>query len=163
MEHVRPTELIQLAAGELGSESRARVLQHLDTCAACAQVFKQQQRVHAVLGEWDVVPPGIDRVAGLARKLDSRPQVVIRPFWGSTAQAGRVAAAVLLGVGLGYGAARAFTPGSQSPPAAPAVAQAETPRSAESPVDVLADPSPAGLYAALLDMTAPADDEEGRS
>ncbi len=163
MEHVRPTELIQLAAGELGPESRARVLQHLEDCAACAQAFEQQRRVHAVLGEWDVVPPGIDLVATLERKLDNRPQTVIRPFWGSAAQAGRVAAAVLLGVGLGYGAARALTPGSQPAPAPPVIAKADAPSSAESPVDVLADPSPAGLYATLLDMTAPADDKEGQS
>ncbi len=163
MEHVRPTELIQLAAGELGAESRARVLQHLETCAACGRAFEQQRRLHAVLDAWNAVPPGIDLVAGLERKLENRSQIILRPFWGSAAQAGRVAAAVLLGVGLGYGAARALTPGSQPAPTPPVIAQADTPSSAESPVDVLADPSPAGLYAALLDMTAPADDEEGQS
>lgn len=150
MRHVRDTELIRLAAGEIEAADAARVQAHLETCAACRARLAEQVRVRDMLGAWIATPPS-DVVASLQSRLaarDAAPRVIpMRGAWRVAARVARIAAAVVVGVGAGYGAAH-FS-------AAPRHV-AETPPGSwqDDPLGLsfLADASPVGLSAVFSDL-----------
>ncbi len=161
MEHVRQIELIQLAASELADPRRADVQQHLAECSACRTLYEQQAELWRTLGQWTPDLAGRDLLPGIEGKLAAAP-TVLRPFWPNVARISRVAAAIVIGVGAGYGAARYFTPAQ---PSAPRVASAEVEQAATEAlgVEYVEDLSPAGLYVALQEMPNDAEPEEGQS
>ena len=156
MEHVRQTELIQLAANELADPRRAEVEHHLAECPVCQALFEQQVTVWRTLGEWTPDARQHDLLADVERKL-AEPPAVLHPFWSGVGRISRIAAAIVIGVGAGYGAARTWSPVRPSPPP---VAFAATEALG---IEYFQAPSPAGLYAALQDMSADAENEEGQS
>ncbi|MGD8452714.1 MAG: anti-sigma factor [Phycisphaerae bacterium] len=161
MEHVRQTELIQLAANELADPRRAEVEHHLAACPACRALYAQQQALWGALGDWRPDETPLDLRAGVERRLaDSGANS--RPLWLTLGRASRVAAAVVIGVGVGYGAARTWSP--QQPTPVPVTPAASEQAAVEAlGIDYLAPPSPAGLYAALPDASDDGESEEGQS
>jgi hypothetical protein len=161
MEHVRQTELIQLAANELADPRRAEVEHHLAECPVCQALFEQQATVWRTLGEWTPDASERDLLTGVERKLAERP-AVLQPFWFGVGRLSRIAAAIVIGVGAGYGAARTWSPARSSPPPVASAASEQAVTEALG-IEYFEDPSPAGLYAALQDMSAASEPEEGQS
>ena len=83
-------------------------------------------------------------------------------MWSGAKRVSRIAAAVLIGVGVGYEAARNWPPVRPSPPLATTAATEQAAAEALG-VEYFADASPAGLYAALPDLSDDSEPEEGRS
>ncbi len=161
MKHVGLTELIQLTANELADPYRAEVERHLAACPACQALYEQQRAVWRALGQWtpDVTPH--DLIPGIERKLAAAP-TMLHPFWSGVGRLSRIAAAIVIGVGAGYGAARIGQPVRPNPPP-PAPADVEQAAAEELGLQYLEDVSPAGLYASLQDMSLPSEPEEGQS
>ncbi len=161
MEHVRQTQMIRLVAGELADDERAAVERHLAGCGACRAAYESQARTWSVLGEWALPDTPRNLFAGIERKLASRA-VAPRPRWAALRSIGRIAAAVLIGVGVGYATGKARAP---APPEAPAVVSpaAESEALRVLGLDHVANPSPAGLYGTLLHLDAETAVEEGQS
>jgi len=160
MEHVRQTELIQLVAGELATPRRAEVERHLADCAVCRALYAEQQAVWQALEPWQAQGAERDLLAGIAAKLDA-PAVVLRSPWSTAGRLARVAAAIVIGVGVGYGAARQG-PGTHSvavPVAAEDVEQAAT----EALGIRYFEDLPTGLFGALDDLSNGTVTEEGQS
>lgn len=161
MEHVRQTELIQLAANEIADPRRAEVERHLAECPDCQALHAQQAAVWRALGEWTPNVGQRDLVARVESKL-AQPPVGLRLPWSSAGRVSRVAAAIVVGVGVGYGAGRTWQPTRPGP--LPAVsAEVEQAATKALGVQYLEDPSPAGLYAALPDTPVQFDGEGGPS
>ena len=160
MEHVRQTELIQLAANELMGARRAEVEQHLAACPECQARYAQQAATWGVLGEWTPDAPPVDLLARVERRLDEA--VVSRhPMWARVWRVGRVAAAIAVGVGAGYGTARGWRPVEASTPAVVSAVDEQAALAALG-LECLESPTPAGLYVTLQALTAPAGHEEGQ-
>ena len=161
MDHVRQTDLIRLAANELADPRRAEVEHHLAECPACRALAEQQAAVWRLLGGWTPPTTQRDLLAGVERKLAEAP-AVLPPFWAGVGRISRVAAAIVVGVGAGYGAAHNWSPARPSP-ASIAPAAKEQAATEALGIEYLADPSPAGLYAALQDISDTAESGEGQS
>lgn len=161
MEHVRQTELIQLAANELADPRRSEVEHHLAECPACQALYEQQEALWHALGQWspDFTKPEL--LAGIERKLGAR-SVVLHSFWSNVARLSRVAAAIVIGVGAGYGTARFWSPVQPSRPPVESAAAEQVATEALG-VAYFEAQTPAGLYAALQDLPADAQVEEGQS
>lgn len=161
MEHVRKTQMIRLMAGELADVERAAVERHLAGCGACRAAYESQATIWSVLGEWTLPDTPRNLFPGIERKLASRA-VAPRPRWTTLRSVGRVAAAVLIGVGVGYAAGRVRSPApAEAPTAVSQAAESEALRVLG--LDHVANPSPAGLYGTLLHLDGEAGVEEGQS
>ena len=160
MEHVRPTELIQLAANELADPRRAEVEHHLAECRDCQMLYEQQAAVWRTLGEWAPDIGQRDLRAGIEQKL-AAATTGVRRFWSGAGRISRIAAAIVFGVGAGYGAARHW-PSGQPGPLPVTSAEAERAATEALGLEYFEDPSPAGLYATVEDM-AFSEAEEGQS
>lgn len=101
MDHISPSQIIQLVSGELPAAEAAALQSHLDECPACRAEVAEQRSLHNALGAWDAAPPAIDVSADVFARLDAESAARTRPIWRGAEL--RAAAAVLLGVGLGYG------------------------------------------------------------
>ncbi len=160
MEHVRQTELIQLAADELADPRRAEVERHLAECSTCQRRYERQADLWRTLGQWTPEFTARDLLPGLERKL-AAASVALHPFWSNVARVSRVAAAIMIGVGAGYGAAHRWQPTRPGPQP---VAGAEVEEAAMDALGVqyIGNISPAGLYAVLQDVPADAEAGEGQ-
>lgn len=158
MEHVRQIELIQLVANELADPRRAEVERHLAECSACQALFGQQAALWRTLGQWSPEFAERELFTGIEQRLGIAPHGV----WSNVVRVSRVAAAIIIGVGAGYGVARYWQPVKASQPA---VASTENELAATEAfgLQYFEDVSPAGLYAALQDMPADFETEEGAS
>jgi predicted anti-sigma-YlaC factor YlaD len=157
MEHVRQTDLIRFMASEPEDPHRGEVQRHLAECPACRALFGQYAALWRTLGEWAPDLPQLDLQPGIERKL-REAQPATHPFWFRVRRVTRVAAAILVGVGAGYGAAHSW-PLSRSSETTTAAAEEEAAADALG-IQYLEDASPAGLYATLSDQTAAPDAEE---
>jgi Putative zinc-finger len=90
MNHPRAEEWMAHLYGEVSQEERSRLSAHLKTCAECRGKFSQWRATVGSLDEWKL--PAL-------RPARTAPRVL---KWG-------VAAALVLGVGLGWGGGRLFS------------------------------------------------------
>ena len=162
MAHPGDLELIEFTSGHLPAGRRSAVEAHLAGCAACRQRHSDVAETWQVLGLWEVSDSARDRSAAVvaaARAARKRSE----PTWRRhLAGALRFAAALVLSLGLGYGAGRLARPGSgPSDAGPPVIAPADAGAAAEAlSLHVLEAGSPAGLAESLLANPAPWDDEE---
>ena len=155
MSHVSVTNLIKLAAGELPEDQRRTIEEHIASCSACRAAFEEHRALRDVLGQWQVTAETSDMWPGVDRRLDNRRLTIIRPVW---ATVGRIAAAVVLGVGVGYVGGRMAThTGTPQQPVAAAVSD-EDALSAIA-FEFIESPSATGLVPTVLGL---ADDEPER-
>lgn len=147
MPHLTPTEVIRLVSGELPPADAAALEAHAAGCPDCAARVRAQRTLWSVLGADRERAAVGDLAAAVVRRLNERPAEPLR-FWSRTPV--RVAAAVLIGIGAGYGAAEWTLRG-----AGPAPAPVGPDLAAAGPdVELLTTTSPVGLYAALSDLDA---------
>jgi predicted anti-sigma-YlaC factor YlaD len=110
MRHVANLDLIDLASGRLPDEARIRT--HLEACAACRARYEHVRDVHDALSAW-TVEGSADLWPGIERQLERPALRRSAPTWAAALM--RAAAAILVGVGLGHGAARIWTPDYGAP------------------------------------------------
>jgi len=143
MNHLSENETIRFAADELPAGARQALEAHVNDCAACRAAIEAQRALCDGLGEWTVDAGARDLWPGLAQRLD-HPGAHAAP---TGYRFGRIAAAVLLGLGAGYGTGRLASP-------LPMTAAQRPPMTADAALSqlglgALAEPSATGLYAAL--------------
>jgi len=116
MKHINDNELMEYVAGRLAPPEKEQVAQHIAGCAECAQRVRQEQMLWDSLGEWTVDTSGhkiADKIVALAEKdlapaaEDKTPEaahIVRRPLIHrlSFSAVLRVAASILIAVGVGY-------------------------------------------------------------
>ena len=151
MSHVSKTSLIKLAAGELSDDQRREIEAHLESCAECWEAFEEHRAIRDILGQWQAESDTPDVWPAIDRRLDDWRPVIIRPIWMRVGQLSRIAAAVVLGVGLGYAGGRiAPHGGAASRPVSVVVSEEEA-------LDAIAfhfieSPSATGLFTTVLDL-----------
>lgn len=106
MQHIGPSDFIRLVSGELPDARRREVETHLGACAACRREHAGFASVQTALGSWKVNTRSRDLRAAVGQKLDVRRSVAPPRSWRRLASAWRIAAALLIGVGLGHGVGR---------------------------------------------------------
>jgi predicted anti-sigma-YlaC factor YlaD len=118
MSHPSERQLVDHARQRLFAEEARQVAAHLLTCAPCQERADQLADLWRILGSSDPSAPARDFTADiLARLPQDTPQ---RRRW----EYARIAAAIVLAVGLGHIAARTLrTPAPPPPPDAAAVAE----------------------------------------
>ncbi len=104
MEHPSESILIRLAAGELPPEQRAGLNEHVAACAVCRAALEQLNSVRRLLGVWQPDAGAHDVWPALEQRLEARG--ALRVAWVGVHRLSRIAAIVVLGVGLGYGSTR---------------------------------------------------------
>ncbi|MHC4352277.1 MAG: anti-sigma factor family protein [Planctomycetota bacterium] len=108
MEHLDDIELIEYVAGNLAEPRAAEIREHIAACRECSQRVKETDKLWDALAHWDVESAGRDivgRITTLA--YEDRAEAVHGP---STyilrkkflLQALRVAASIIIAVGLGH-------------------------------------------------------------
>jgi anti-sigma factor RsiW len=108
MKHVDDIELIEYVAGNLTESEAAAVHEHITACDKCSQRVQEAARLSDTLGLWEVETSGHnvgDRVIALAQQ--SQPESVQRPATHARIkrllpQMLRVAASIIIAVGLGH-------------------------------------------------------------
>jgi predicted anti-sigma-YlaC factor YlaD len=156
---VRQTDLVRLVASEPEHPRRVDVERHLAECPLCRARFSQHEALWRTLGEWAPDLPKAELITGIELKLRGA-QPALRLFW--FRQVTRIAAAVLIGVGAGHGAARIWLPEQPSPSSVAGAAHQKAATDALG-IEYLEEASPAGLYAALSDLLPEPDLEEDHS
>ncbi len=146
MEHLSESTLIKLAAGELPSEQRAGWDRHIAECAACRAALSELGAVRELLGAWPVEAGARDVWPALQRRLEQ--QYVARLVWPRVYRLSRVAAIVVLGVGLGYGSAKLAAVRSAVAPVESSGTGAES-SLAGLGFEVIEHTSATGLFAAI--------------
>jgi anti-sigma factor RsiW len=143
---------MRLVAEELPDRLRPDLQAHLQTCDLCRAAHAEFSALRDLLGEWTVDVPSRDLLAAIEGRLDAPRPVFLRPQWRAVAKISRIAAAVLIGVGLGHLAGRlSWTTTPQGPVT---VAQAtEQEMAHELGLGVLESPTPAGLFTTVHDLT----------
>jgi hypothetical protein len=101
MEHVSDIELIGMLGGHLSPERRRAVEAHVAECASCSGRRDEMARTWNALGEWEE-GPGQDMAPEILRRVSLQPSRVGLWQWPSV----RIAATVLIAVGLGHVAGR---------------------------------------------------------
>jgi anti-sigma factor RsiW len=162
MSHMSRTNLIKLAAGELPDDQRREIEAHLESCRECREAFDEHQALREILGQWQVESGAADTWPAIDRRLDEWQPTIIRPVWTKVSRISRIAAAVALGVGLGYAGGRLATHvGAVSHPAPTEV-------TAEEALDALGfrfieSPSATGLVTTVFELTSDAVEQGGPS
>lgn len=101
-------QLLRLIGGERGTEALAA---HLTVCPGCARRVGELREVWRVLADADVAPPPLNLAARVLAAAPRSNQARQSAGWG------RLAAAIVLGCGVGLSAA--LLGGSQARPQAP--------------------------------------------
>jgi hypothetical protein len=108
MEHLDDIELIEYVAGNLAEPRAAEVREHIAACQECSQRVREADKLWNTLGHWEVEPARHD-VAGRMTTLahEDRAEAVHGPATyvlrkEFLLQALRVAASILIAVGLGH-------------------------------------------------------------
>lgn len=161
MEHVQPSELIRYAANELAEPRCAEIAEHLRLCAECRANFERQNALWNTLGDWSCGAPQVDLTSGVERKLAAAAEAPVLQL--RLLNLTRIAAAILIGVGVGFWAGRAQMKGTSETPVEMTAAEVENEALTVLGVEYLSQPSPAGLYAGLLDLEADTERAEGES
>ena len=108
MKHLDEIELIEFAAGNLAEPRAAEVREHVAACRECSRRVQEMGKLWDTLGRWNVEPAEhdvADRITALAHENRAEsvrgPSIfVLRKKF--LMQALRVAASVLIAVGLGH-------------------------------------------------------------
>ncbi len=162
MNHVSETDLIRLVAGELHEARREALRRHIESCPACRQAFERQQAVAALLGAWTIEAEHPDLWPAIQRRLDSPARPDTLPLRVRIGRITRVAAAVALGVGLGYLSGRiAGDVRQRSRAAVAAVDDEEALRAID--FHVIESTSPAGLYTVVCELANEPPQTEAKS
>jgi anti-sigma factor RsiW len=152
MKHISRADLIRLAAEELPDRLRPDLQAHLRACDLCRAACAEFSALRDLLGEWTVDAPSDDLLPAIEGRLDAPRPVISRPQWSAAARISRIAAAMLIGVGLGHLAGRLSRTAPTQEPLT--VAQAsEHDMAHELGLGVLESPTPAGLFTTVLDLT----------
>jgi anti-sigma factor RsiW len=138
VQHVSPNLVVRYVAGELSADEAAALQAHTAECAACRAQVGEQQALHAALGSWVVHPAEVDLTARIAGQLDGGSQMGRRSRINAVL---RVAAAVLLGVGVGHEAGRWVPHSEGTPPVADG-----TPVAVPPDYELLSEPDVVGLW-----------------
>jgi len=159
VDHLSPSQVIAYVGSGLTPADRATCAAHLAACPACVAQVQSQQRLVDVLGDWSSpVGSDADVAAAVLTRLDASQTLQLRPW--RLAAALRVAAAIVLGVGVGhFGSRWRAAPPTANPTPAPTL---DVPSASDEPLDyaLLADPDITGLESAYdaLDQA-----EQGRT
>ncbi|NQT86855.1 hypothetical protein HQ560_08835 [bacterium] len=163
MKHPSDIEMIEHTAGQLPPDRRTMLDAHFADCAECRSRRGALGETWTLMGEWQETGSSHDLSRGVvaaaaAERAAKRPA----SLWQRGAPALRLAAMLLLSVGLGHIAGRLVPARASRPPAVgPAAAQAEERAGADSLfLDVFELTSPAGMAGVLLGDEPP-DEEEG--
>jgi hypothetical protein len=124
--------LVAYLYGEADTATRAQVEAHLAACEACAAEVTALGDVRGELSLW--VPPEVELGFQIVKKSEQPPAQVLRPArWWSTVPAWTQAAAAVLMLGIGLGAANvriqsgpegvSVSTGWMAPPAQPALSE----------------------------------------
>ena len=168
MSHIADADLIELASGSLPPERRAAVEAHLAGCAPCRDRCEDAAHTWRLLGEWRA-PERQRDLAPAVVEAARREQAAARAASGWR-RARRMAAAVLLSIGIGHAAgrlaARPAPPAADRAPAAVEAASGDDAASQTAAAAAAADESlslgvfehgsPAGMAEALLGTREPA-------
>ncbi len=100
MEHLSDNQLLDMLNTEPGGQGSSH--DHLAKCSSCRRRFEALREPWDTLGQWIVDDPGIDLTDRIMAK--AQPVRAIRLWQGRAL--GRIAAAILLGLGLGALVAR---------------------------------------------------------
>jgi anti-sigma factor RsiW len=142
VEHVTANLAIRYVSGEMSPAERAALEAHVAGCSACRERVEAQRRLAEVLGAWETPARGVDLTAAVLDRLEANPKGRVRRL--SLFGALRIAAAVVLGVGLGHAGARLVP--------APDSAQME-PTDAPAPsYALLSEPDVVGLWVTYDDL-----------
>jgi len=165
MRHVREADLLALASGELSDARHREIELHVSSCAACRRAQAEMASVHGLLGEWDVDVGDRDAWQAIDRRLGAPAPVRVPRRWHGVARMSRIAAAVMLGVGMGHAAGRlTWTRGTlelATTPPAFSTSAFEHAAADELALYVLESPSSAGLFKTVLELTDASRGEEG--
>ena len=108
MKHIDDIELIEYVAGNLTEPEAAAVHEHITACDECSQRVQETAKLSDTLGLWEVETAGHnvgDRVTAMAQQ--SQIESVQRPATHARikrllSQVLRVAASIIIAVGLGH-------------------------------------------------------------
>lgn len=140
MRHLREIELIQLASGRAADDA-ARA--HLEACESCGLRYEAICHTHDALGGWTAEPATSDLWPAVQRRLLRHPAAAEQSGHSRASRLLRVAAAIVIGIGLGHGAGRLWAPGrAPASSTAPDVGEALA-------LYALENPSPTGLVLVL--------------
>ena len=145
MSHLSPSQLIQYAGGELSPAQSATLEAHLAECRACQTRVYEQQTLTNVLGEWQPDPRAADLTRSVLDRLDGAPPSL--PRAPSLSSMLRIAAAILLGVGMGHAGGRLLHASDSRE-----VLENST-RVPEPPdYELLSSPAPVGLWESYIEL-----------
>ena len=165
MRHVREADLLAFASGELSDARHREIEAHVSACAACRRARAETASVQDLLGEWDVDAADRDAWPAIERRLGAAASARVPRRWHVVARMSRIAAAVMLGIGLGHAAGRLTWTGGTLELAATMPASAlsaiEHAAADELALYVLESPSSAGLFKTVLELTDASRGEEG--
>ncbi len=162
MKHVSRPELIRLASGELDDGERSEAEAHVEACEACRTALAEVSALRDLLGEWTVDASSRDAWSSIEQRLDAPSTAGSRSRRRWVAGASRIAAAILLGAGVGHTAGRLAQTTDVAEPISMAAAETASDEQAaeELGLYVFDSPTPAGLYAMVHDLTSAAAEGE---
>ena len=119
MEHIAEIELIEYLSGNLTQSRAAEVQEHMAECPQCSQNIEQMQKLSDTLGLWEIETAGHD----VAQRVINRVQESQSGRYSATRnrlvrfipQVLRVAASIIIAVGLGHKLGEYSVEGSKPP------------------------------------------------
>jgi len=115
MKHINDNELMEYVADRLAPPQKEQVAEHIAGCPDCSQRRRQAQMLWDSLDQWTVDTSGheiADRVTALAQEHKSVRAQMHKTYAPSTyALVLRVAASILIAVGVGYKLGRSSVTG----------------------------------------------------
>ena len=116
--------ILRFLSGELEPDARRELQDHLEACSACRSAHEDLQASWNALGDWQVDVSAIDLTGRVLAQVDdaghseSQP-LRLAPSWTVPL---RVAASILLAIGLGIGAGHLVPAGQSAAIPAPSTA-----------------------------------------
>lgn len=161
MDHVSDSDIIRLVGDEMPVEGRRQVEAHLECCEQCRLRRDAAMSVDSVLGEWSVDTAGRDMLGSIHSRLTEERQSYKLPFRRDRfTRVGRIAAAIVVGIGLGHTVGRlARSPASLAPTLVASASDQDI--ADELGLYVLESPASAGLFTTVLGMTEVENGEGG--
>jgi anti-sigma factor RsiW len=95
------TLLLRLMGGRLDDPAAARLEAHLAHCPPCRDELAELRRIEGLLGEWTVPTDRVNLREPVLAGAAAQPGLSTHRIWAKRMAAARVAASVLLAMGLG--------------------------------------------------------------
>ncbi len=157
MNHLSDDDIIRLVGDELPSEERRQIEAHIECCEQCRLRHNAVSSVDSLLDEWAVDTAGRDMLGQIRSRLTEEKRPCRLPYGLPSRrdrfrQVGRIAAAIIIGIGLGHTVGRlAKTPA----PLAPTVVATASDQDVADEIGlyILESPASAGLFTTVLDIT----------